>query len=341
MTQPIVRSHERMDYKRCPKKWYWKWRLGLVPKAISFGALDLGTWVHVAFSNWYGKGKRRHGALISRFDHASGVAIEEAQRNGAPEFALAKAEELAALGSGMMIAYEKHYGKDPGIDVIQAEIPLEFTFSDPDWHGPEKVIAIHRLKPDLVYRDTNHDIFLMEHKTAAQIRTGHLVIDDQARPYGVLADRALRNAGIISAKERVKGIMYNYLRKGQADDREKNSQGQALNKDGSISKRQPTPLFVRHPVYLTRAAKQQTLWRLLRETVEITELTRAIRAKEVDPATLKKTPHHSCPRTCDYFSICVAEEEGTNIRDMQRLMFVRKDPYEYETTDEPAGFEMG
>src|SRR5262249_32943090 len=60
---PIIRSHERIDYKRCTKKWYWKWRKGLVPKAAQFGALELGTWMHDALAQWYGPGLQRRGRL--------------------------------------------------------------------------------------------------------------------------------------------------------------------------------------------------------------------------------------------------------------------------------------
>jgi hypothetical protein len=40
--------------------------------------------------------------------------------------------------------------------------------------------------------------------------------------------------------------------------------------------------------------------------------------------------------------MCVADEQGTDIRDMQTNMYVRQDPYDYEdSTDIPVGFEMG
>ena len=47
---PVIRSGERMCFKRCQKKWYWEWRRGLVPRNKTFGALDLGTWMHIALA---------------------------------------------------------------------------------------------------------------------------------------------------------------------------------------------------------------------------------------------------------------------------------------------------
>lgn len=340
MELPKLRSGERADFKRCPKKWYWRWRKGLVPREKRFGALDLGTWVHAALAAWYGVGRRRNGKLARHLMDAAERAIRQAKAEGAPEHALDKASELAALGEAMAVAYEIQYGRDSEINVLSAELPLEFTIADPENDEP---IAVHKLKPDLVFLDADRDVWLMEHKTAGAIRTEHLVIDDQARPYGVFTERALSNLGLMPRRAEFKGIMYNFMRKALPDLREVNKDGKYLNKDGSVSKRQPARQFLRFPVKLTRKAKARTLRRILGEAVVITEVTRALRLKEVEPIDLPKTPHHSCPKFCDYFAICVAEEDGIDIRDMTRNMFVRQDPYIYdeETTDETPTFEMG
>lgn len=338
---PKLRSGERADFKRCVKKWFWRWRMGLVPRQKRFGALDLGTWMHAGLAAWYGTGRRRNGKLSRHVDDAAAQAIREAKAQGAPEHVLDKAYELAALGEAMAAAYEIQYGRDTEIDVIAAELPLEFVIADPENDEP---IAVHKLKPDLVFRDADRGVWLMEHKTAGAIRTEHLVIDDQARPYGVFTERALQNLGIISRTAgQFKGILYNFMRKALPDLREVDANGKYLNKNGSVSKRQPARQFLRFPVRLTREAKRRTLYRILGEAVVITEVTRALRLKKVDPRDLPITPHHSCPKFCDYFAICTAEEEGTDIRSMVKNMFIRQDPYIYdeESTDEIATFEMG
>lgn len=341
---PRLRSGERVDFKRCVKKWYWRWRMGLVPRQKVFGALELGTWMHAALAAWYGVGKRRNGKLSRHFNDAAEQSIREAKAQGAPEHVIEKAYELLALGDAVAEAYERFYGKDSGIDVITAEVPLEFVIADPENDEP---IATHKLKPDLVYRDQDKKVWLMEHKTATQIRTGHLVIDDQARPYGVFTERALQNLGIISRTAgQFWGITYNFLRKALPDLRDTrmvDGRWMYLNKDGTVSKRQPAIQFLRVPVRLTRAAKRRTLFRILGEAVIITEITAALRRKEIDPVDLPKTPHHSCEKFCPFFSICVAEEQGTDIRSMIKHMFIRRDPYIYdeETTDEIPTFEMG
>jgi PD-(D/E)XK nuclease superfamily len=327
---PLVRHSERVDYKRCIKKWYWHWREGLFTKNVHM-ALELGTWMHEALARFYsGTQEGLAGYFIDVTD-----SILQAYEG--PEHIREQLEELIGLGIAMATAYDKRYA-DEHVDVIAAELPLEFPIKDE--HG--NVVAIHKLKPDLVYRDANGDVWLMEHKTAKQIRLEHLPIDDQARPYAAMAEVALRRAGFLTKEDNFKGVMYNFLRKALPDEREHDAQGRYLNKNGTVSKRQPTPTFLRHPVTLTRQGKQIALMRLRVETEIITGMTKAIRDKTVNPFHLPKTPHSSCPKLCDYFAMCVVEEQGGNVQTMKDTMYYRQNPYLYdeETTDIPASFEL-
>lgn len=338
---PVITSSERMDYKRCPKRWYWKWRRGLVPRMRTFGALDLGTWVHEALALWYGPGRKRNGTLSELFEEIAQSDIDETRAaKRSTQDALEKADELIALGVAMMDAYQNHYGKDSSVRVVRAEIPLEYTISHPE---TGVVMAAHKLKPDLVFIDHNGDVWLMEHKTAKAVQLGHLVIDDQARPYGAMAERSLRKQGIIRSGQSFRGILYNFMRKALPDQRPQNEKGQYLNQDlVTVSKRQPKPFFVRHPVTMTNQAKRKTLMRVQDETLDITIKTLELRTGELSPDRLQKTPHKSCEKTCPFFNMCVAEEAGTNIRDMERLMFRRENPYLYhaESTEDGSSFEI-
>lgn len=335
---PIIRSHERMDFKRCPKKWYWKWRRGLVPRAASFGALELGTWMHEALAAWYCNGKRRDGKLEDWFRQFATESIRNAESANAPERVLDSAYHLLELGAAMAKAYQHKYGDDPDLDIIGSEIPLEFTISDKDG----MLLAVHHLKPDQVFR-WNGAVWLLETKTAATIRTEYLTIDDQARPYGAMAEQALRKIGIIRKSEQFAGILYNFLRKALPDSRPQNTNGQYLNRDGSVSKRQPPAYFRRFPVRMTRRAKQITLARLQSETIGITDLATFLRTGTIRSEHLNKTQHWSCPKHCQFFKICEAEEQGADIRQMEQMLYIRRNPYDYDpaTTDELGTFEMG
>ena len=336
----VLRAHERIDYKRCQMKWFWAWRKGLTPRGQSFGPLEFGIWVHEALARWYQEGFVRDGELSDIFEHVAEASLKSAMAAQVPQHEIDTATQLIALGIEILRAYQVYYRNDRRIEVIIAEIPLEFTFPS-DKGG---VLATHRLKPDLVFYCTvTKRVMLMEHKTAKQIRTTHLVIDDQARPYGAMAERALKQAGVLHRNESLGGIRYNFLRKALPDQRPTDKHGRSLNKDGTISRRQPAPLFVRQDVLMTGKAKVVTLQRIRREAIEIARKTAAIRAGNLSMDQLNKTPHSSCEKHCQYFSMCVAHENGHDIRHMQETMYVQRDPYAYDedTTDELTSFEMG
>lgn len=332
---PVITSSERVDFKRCPKRWYWKWRKGLVPRVRTFGALDLGTWVHDALAEFYIPGTKRGGDLPTFFEN---IALADIEQSGAPDYAIEKAEELMALGIEMTKGYQSYYSLDK-FRVIRAEIPLEFTINHPHKNF---VVAAHKIKPDLVVEDQKWDIWLFEHKTAQNVQTEHLVIDDQARPYGSMTEAALRKAGIIKPRHRFRGIIYNFLRKALPDQRPQNSKGQYLNKDNSVSKKQPPPYFVRKRVEMSREAKRITLSRIRDEILTVTETTLLLRTKDIHPERLPKTPHKSCPKTCPFFAMCVSEEQGADIRTMEKIMYRRENPYAYhsESTEDTASFEI-
>ena len=337
MSLPLIRHSERVDFKRCPKKWFWHWRMGLFPKSINFGALVLGTWTHAALAGWYGLKNRTGTSLSAWFERYADADI--ARSIDLPDHVQQQAEEARMLGVAMTTAYQKLYGSDDDVNVMAVELPLEFEITDDDG----KVIALHKLKPDMVYESSRDGgVWLMEHKTAKQIRLEHLPIDDQARPYAAMAETAMRRAGMLAKSQQFKGVMYNFLRKALPDERETNAKGQALNKNGMVSARQPTPVFVRHPVVLSRKAKQIALMRLRIETNIVTAYAEAVRDKRIDPKYIPKTPHSSCPKLCQYFAMCVVEEQGGDIKTMQQTMYVRENPYTYdeETTDIPTSFEL-
>lgn len=335
MRKNKLRSHEVMDFKRCPKKWYWKWRMGLVPKAHRFSALEFGTWVHESFQAWFAQGRKRNGKLADHFFEISADHIGTS--TDAPPSLIEKAEELQILGVHMMTAYEKHWERDKALDIVAVEQPLEI-----DVTVEGEYVTTYMLKPDALFRYEPGRYRLLENKTARSIRTGHLPIDGQARPYGVLAERAFKSAGILGKNDRIDGILYNYLRKALPDERERNAEGLYLNKNGSVSKNQPSPTFHREFIAITTPAKVITLRRIQTDSAIITGIADSIREGRIEPSMIPKTPHHSCEKFCDFFAMCVAEENGSPIDSMRRDMFIRQDPYDYgESTDEPPSFEMG
>lgn len=302
----------------------------MVLKRPKPSALDLGTWFHYALEHWYGLSpKQRLGTLrelvIAAWKHDLDMGI--------PEQWMGEFEKLTMLAEAMADAYERQYGNDDRVSVLAIEIPLEFSFH----------IGNHRLKPDMVVKARDTGLYyLWENKTAGQIQFDHLSIDDQARGYASMAEIALKAQGILKPHEQLSGIIYNIIRKALPDDRQQNEKGEFLNKDGTVSKRQPAPQFKRIPVHMGSKAKEIALRRVDREVSEIVSLTNRLRAGETDPMWIQKTPHRSCPRFCDFFPICSAEEQGSNIKPMMDDLYTVEDPYAYDqdTTSERISWEM-
>lgn len=331
-------SSERKDFKRCQRRWFWRWIMGLVPRSRYFGALDFGTWMHVALELRYQSKPMGLYTMASSFELTARADIAEAKRDGrTTDHAVEEAEELISLGNAMAKNYEAKYAKeDQELEFIGTEIPLEFSFA-----MPGGALVRHKLKADGAYRDPSGDVWAIEHKTAKQVFVDHLPIDDQGVPYASMLEPLLRKAGLLKKGQVFRGIMYNILRKAGGDLRPTNAEGLYLNKDGSVSKSQPSPYFRRIPLVVPRAQRIRTLNRLHDELKKIDAAEYWIRSGGLAPSRLSKTPHSSCP-SCPFFEICVAEEKGVNIRPMIEQGFKRVDPYAYhkDSTEESASFEI-
>lgn len=337
---PEARTSERQLYKRCPWAWHQAYRQGLRPKRVK-DALWFGEIVHISLAGWYrGPGLKRGPYPAETFQKLS--AAEEMRflkTTDATEEERAKYTDLRELGVAMLEGYVNLYGRDDSWHVISPEQTFSFNVPFPSWWDYEEVrefMTRYVGTYDLVYRDLVSDwIWLGEHKTAKTIRVDHLPLDDQAGPYFATARTSLIKQGLISPKDHFKGIMYNFLRKALPDPRPVDEQGYALNKDGSRSKVQPSPLFRRHPVPRTRAEQKSQLQRMQND-LAVMELARR------GEIPITKTTHWSCARLCDFYDICRLHESSGNWKDLRSIGFRVEDPYadHRKSTEEIGTFEL-
>lgn len=320
MANPIrVRTSERRDFKRCQQRWWWAWRQGLKPKGPPATALWFGIGMHLALADWYQPGlKRGRDPRETWTEYAQDeVAFIRTEKYAGADFSDDEFVGAEELGLAMLDGYLELYGVDPSWDVIFAE----YTFDIPMVSGGRPG---HRFRYngtfDLVYRDLKDEkIKLGEHKTFKQVRLGHLALDEQTTGYQSSANRMLLDHGILKPGQRIDGITYNILRKALPDNRPRNSAGQYLNKDGSVSKQQPSPYFHREFVEHTWHEQQRNLIRLGREVNQMQTL------RETRELTI--TPTIDCPWDCAFFDMCQLHEQGSDWQEYRDAMYRREDPY--------------
>lgn len=214
---------------------------------------------------------------------------------------------------------------------------------------------------DGVYRDRDDaKIKLMEHKTAGSISVGHLTMDNQAGTYWAVAQSVGKSQGWLGKNENIRSITYNFLRKGMPDDRPQDENGHRRNQPkkehyiavleplgllpdlkkeqtlsnlaaiaaeeelvvlGDVSKRQPPPLYLRHPVIKTPSMRKMQVHRLQQEVRRMSLYVAGI--LEVTKSANRDT----CPM-CPYKEMCELHETGSGWVEFRDQMMRATDPYE-------------
>ena len=317
---PIIRTSERKSFRRCPQQWWWAFRCGLRGKGRAADALWFGTGVHLALAEWYGEGFDRGQEPATTFVHWVGDEIRYIKANYSERdrawFEEPEYEEAGMLGALMLNAYLRQYGEDDQLEILAIEQPFEV-----DLERDDEIVATFAGTFDGVALDhSDGELYLLEHKTAAAIRTAHLPLDDQAGGYFAAATVVLRHQGIIGPRDNIFGIMYNFLRKARPDERPRNAGGAYLNKNNTVSKRQPPAAFLREPIDRSPREVQRQLQRLTDEVV----IMNGMRSGEL-PIT--KTTAYDCPY-CPFFTMCVLHEKGGRAWEQYRdLEYTIEDPY--------------
>jgi len=314
---PVLRTSERSSFLRCPQQWWWAYRCGLAPKFKQADARWFGIGVHIAFAEWYKYGKRRGPHPAETFADWISDEIVYAKTWLDDRYEEAAWEDCRELGISMLEGYVNHWGRDSQWSIISVEQPFSIRVTHKG-----KPIAVFTSRWDAILRsEVNGRIYLLEHKTTNQVNTAYLAMDPQAGAYWAVADPILRKKHILKAGEEIAGIQYNFLRKAMKDERPQNDEGQYLNKNGSVSARQPPPRFVRpDPIERSPAERKTQLLRLADEV----RMMNGIRAGELP---ILKNQTKDCPY-CDFWDMCNAHERGGDAyKAIMKALYTQRDPY--------------
>lgn len=313
----LVRTSERKAFRNCPQQWWWQYREGLVPKGRPASALWFGTGIHYALAEWYGLGLKRGPQPWRTFAAWVGENTEQMPA-GKDAWGETEYEDARTLGVSMLKRYVEHYGKDRDLSTLAIEQPFQVDLTDEDGHYVCTAVGTF----DGVCEDYGDTaLYLWEHKTAAQISTAFLALDDQAGTYFAVADTVLRSQAILGPREHISGVLYNYLRKAKPDLRDQDEHGRYLNKNGTVSMSQPAPEFHREVIERNPGEVNRQLSRLRDDATWM----QAIRDGKMP---LTKNTTFRCPQ-CRFFEMCQLDEKGNEraVRQYKSLMYNQQDPY--------------
>jgi Zierdtviridae exonuclease len=338
----MLRNSERSDFNTCPQKWWWRWNEGLVPVMPFKSAAWFGGIIHVGLAEWYLPPGAKNGFARGRDPRETIAELfksEYATVSAGPYFdEVAEKEywDAAALGAIMMTAYLAEYGTDDQWEVLLPEmrfsagIPFnarQATLDTKHWfslgfpQGANGNIVKLVGTFDMPIRDqVDGHVKVVDHKTTnKKENVVWLQKDNQTGTYVAVSTGYLRRMGLISEKEAVVGAIWNYLRKGKPDTRPTDDLGRCLNKDGSVSKQQPSPLFWRIDLRRNKANRLRQISRIADDA----EHMAAVRGG-VLPVT--KHPDEHCS-WCSFKELCDVDEDGGDTDEFKKAVFKFEDPY--------------
>jgi hypothetical protein len=305
MTNDIcLRTSERTMFNRCRFQHSLAYTERYKPK-VEAPALRFGTLIHAALETYYtprpkSKTKRIQPAILFETYYHEEVArtMREWPQWRDEEN---KWHEYLELGIAMLNGYvERWNAQDDEYVTLSTEQTFQLPINHPSRNEPlyptkdAPSIYVGTFDRILYHRPTKR-LLLGDYKTTASdpTKVSHLIMDEQASAYWVMAPLWLRTSAPATLQAKIArrlralppsvrravvdddghlrfdGILYDFLKKSLPDERPVNAEGQRLNKDKSVSKVQPTPLFHRETVYRNEPEREQIMNRIWTDAAEI------------------------------------------------------------------------
>lgn len=326
---PMLRTSERSTFKRCRWKWYHEFEEILKPRT-PVPPLRFGSLVHMALADYYVKGIRRGPHPAKSFAKHYEA---EAKRQGEFGFRVDDLEadekwaEAGELGEAMLNHYIERYGRDDEWEVLVTEVPFKQLVRHPltgePWFWYTGIM-------DGIWRNRiTKKLHIVDHKTAASIQVMYLSLDSQASAYWTWGLDFIYDQRFLKKNERPAGMMYNHLRKAFKDERPVDEGGFRLNKDGTVSKKQPPPYFTRTMIYRDFAEREAARRQVLAEFADMERVRAEGRQEDGAPpeSAYKNNGQFTCPG-CWVFDTCELHEIGAEWQTMRELGSTGWQPYE-------------
>ena len=312
----LVRTSERSSFLKCRQSWYWGW-VELLRTQDQDSKLVFGDLVHQALAAYYKKGVKRGPLPAHTFELLCNEKLDEYQGRIWSEDEYV---DMIELGVTMLERYVDHWCEaDKEYRIISSEQVFEVPIGR---LNGRKVFYVGTIDGVWEHIPTNK-IRFAEHKTAASISEDALPMDEQVGAYWTYGPRWLRLKGILKPGENLDGILYNWLRKAAPKPEDAlDDFGRKLNKDGSISKRQPPKYFHRRNTQRGLAeaeAVKKRVWKQVRDMEEARN----------DMEMIYKNPGPQFMPNCKFCSfrdMCELHETGNDFESFKTI-YVTWSPY--------------
>jgi hypothetical protein len=329
----MLRTSERSTFKRCRWKWWFEFEETLKP-TTDVPPLRFGSLVHKALADYYIPGQKRgpHPAASFRKHYDAELKLQE--QFGFKVRDIEDDEtwvEAGTLGEAMLNNYVDFWGSDDEWEVIVTEQPFEQIIYRPETVDPNHPAkAQQNAEPWFIYvgildgiwrNRRSKKLSIVDHKTAKAIQVMYLALDAQATAYWTWGLDWVYEQGLLSPREKPAGMLYNHLRKAMPDERPfevVNGKRVHLNKDGSFSKKQPTPYFSRTPIYRDwneRELARESAFAEFKDIEELRSLNERDGTSPPPPEAYKNPGMFTCPG-CWLFDTCEVHEMGGDWHEM-------------------------
>jgi hypothetical protein len=339
----LVRNSEVQTWKTCRHRWAWTYR-DERQAAQAAGALRFGSLIHAALAAYYPPGRKRGPAPWDTYEQEYYAQATEQRDRGFDVFSDEAWVNALDLGVGMLHGYVARYqDEDQEYEVISSEQTFQLPVRVPEqrtWLEEDKAALV--LPPftfkavgtfDGVWRHLpSGRLLFKEHKTCTAISLDGLPMDEQAGMYWTYGPKWLHRQGLLPADELPSHILYTFLRKAKPDPEQRtNAEGHVLNRDGTVSKRQPAPYFARVPVYRDAADRRNHHERVVQEA-------RDLAAARAGLLPLYKNPGYlmfpNC-RMCPVREACELHETGGDWQEVLGQTTINWNPYaDHELSDD-------
>ncbi len=339
-----IRTSERSTFQACRWQWSKSYQERLTP-IVDSPPLRFGTLIHEALELRYPPGIKRGPKPAETFEKLFQAELEEAEANWGFRDADGTWADACELGVDMLENYVATYGRDEEWKVVASEMTFSvpvMTPAHPDGQGGYQNLHGKRVdEPEVLFHyvgtmdgvwESRLDgtIWVNDYKTTkgnpVSEAQGKAILDEQATAYWTWGVDYLIEQGILKPRqqEQLAGMLYTFLRKAKRDPRPVNDKGQCLNADGTVSKKQPTPLLHRDVVYRDREQIDRARDRAAFQAIEMQLVEDGkLQAYKV-PGT--GFPNQQC-KGCAFFDICELDEIGADPSQLQLATMKTWDPY--------------